>query len=104
MSKELTSSNSANIIGPMKFTVNKQNSTFRILDGEAVIISSETSYYYSLNKTGTFIWNLLLEEEKTLDEIVEKVSSHYEQEKEAITGKIEELLLDLVREKLVNQR
>ena len=88
----------------MKYTVNKQNSSFRILDGEAVIISSETSYYYSLNKTGTFIWNLLLKEEKTLEEIVEKVSSHYEQANEAITDKIAELLEDLVREKLVDQR
>jgi hypothetical protein len=88
----------------MKYTVNKQNSSFRILDGEAVIISSETSYYYSLNKTGTFIWNLLLEEEQSLEEIVKKVSSHYEQASEAIHDKIAELLEDLVREKLVEQR
>jgi hypothetical protein len=88
----------------MKYTVNKQKSTWRILDGEAVIINSETSYYYSLNKTGTFVWNLLLDEEKTLEEIVEEVSSHYEQPKEAIVGNIAELLEDLVREKLVQKR
>jgi hypothetical protein len=88
----------------MKYSVNRQNSTFRILDGEAVIINSETSYYYSLNKTGTFIWNLLLDEEKTLEEIVEEVSFLYEQPKEAIVGNIAGLLEDLVREKLIQQR
>jgi hypothetical protein len=88
----------------MKYSVNKQNSTWRILDGEAVIINAETSYYYSLNRTGTFIWNLLLDDEKTLEEIVQEVSSRYEQTKEAIVDKIEELLQDLVREKLIEER
>jgi hypothetical protein len=88
----------------MKYSVNKQNSTWRILDGEAVIINTETSYYYSLNRTGTFIWNLLLDDEKTLEEIVQEVSSRYEQTKEAIVDKIEELLQDLVREELIEQR
>jgi len=65
----------------MKYLVNKNNATWRILEEEAVIINNETSFYYSLNKTGTYIWNLLVEKELTLDEIVDKVSIHYQQTK-----------------------
>jgi len=88
----------------MKYLVNKNNATWRILDEEAVIINNETSFYYSLNKTGTYIWNLLVEKELTLDEIVDKVSIHYQQTKKEIISDIKEVLDNLLEEKLVQRR
>jgi len=88
----------------MKYSVNKDNATWRILDGEAVIINNETSFYYSLNQTGTYIWNLLLEKELSLEEIIEKVSIYYQQIKEDIIDDIKKVLDDLVEEKLIKGR
>jgi len=88
----------------MKYSVNKDNATWRILDGEAVIINNETSFYYSLNQTGTYIWNLLLEKELSLEEIIEKVSIYYQQKKEDIIDDIKKVLDDLVEEKLIKGR
>ena len=88
----------------MKYLVNKNNATWRILEEEAVIINNETSFYYSLNKTGTYIWNLLVEKELTLDEIVDKVSIHYQQTKKEIISDIKEVLDNLLEEKLVQRR
>ncbi len=88
----------------MKYSVNKDNATWRILDGEAVIINNETSFYYSLNQTGTYIWNLLLEKELSLEEIIEKVSIYYQQKKEDIIDDIKKVLDDLAEERLIEGR
>ena len=88
----------------MKYSVNSDIATWRILDGEAVIINNQTSYYYSLNRTGTFVWNLLVDNEMTLDEIVENVSSSYELEGDEIRGDITAILDNLYNEKLLERK
>lgn len=88
----------------MKYSVNSDVATWRVLDGEAVIINNQTSYYYSLNRTGTFVWNLLVDNEMTLDEIVENVSSSYELEGDEIRGDITAILDNLYNEKLLERK
>lgn len=88
----------------MKYSVNSDVATWRVLDGEAVIINNQTSYYYSLNRTGTFVWNLLIDNEMTLDEIVENVSSSYELEGDEIRGDITAILDNLYNEKLLERK
>ena len=85
----------------MEYSVDKDNATWRILDGEAVIINTKTSYYYSLNKTGTYIWGLLLENKLSLNEIIEKISSHYKKGEKEITDEVKQVLEDLYKEKLI---
>lgn len=89
---------------PMKYRVNSDIATWRVLDGEAVIINNETSYYYSLNKTGTYIWSLLIDDDMSVDEIVENVSSEYELDEEEIRGDITAILENLYKEKLVERK
>jgi coenzyme PQQ synthesis protein D (PqqD) len=89
---------------PMKYSVNSDVATWRVLDGEAVIINNQTSYYYSLNKTGTYVWNLLVDNEMSLDEIVENVGTEYELSGEDIRGDITAILENLYKEKLVERK
>ncbi len=89
---------------PMKYSVNSNVATWRVLDGEAVIINNQTSYYYSLNRTGTFVWNLLVDNEMTLDEIVENVGSRYELEGDEIRGDITAILDSLCSENLLERK
>lgn len=88
----------------MKYSVNSDVATWRVLDGEAVIINNQTSYYYSLNRTGTFVWNLLVDNEMTLDEIVENVSSTYGLDGDEIRGDITSILDNLYNEKLLARK
>ena len=88
----------------MKYSVNSGVATWRVLDGEAVIINNQTSYYYSLNRTGTFVWNLLVDNEMTLDEIVENVSSTYGLDGDEIKGDITSILDNLYNEKLLERK
>lgn len=89
---------------PMKYSVNSVVATWRILDGEAVIINNQTSYYYSLNRTGTFVWNLLVDNEMSVDEIVEKVGSEYELDGDEIRGDITAIPDNLYNEKLLERK
>ena len=88
----------------MKYRVNSGLATWRVLDGEAVIINNETSYYYSLNKTGTYVWSMLVDNEMSVDEIVDNVSSKYELNGEKIRGDITAILDNLYKEKLVERK
>lgn len=88
----------------MKYRVNSDVATWRVLDGEAVIINNETSYYYSLNKTGTYIWSLLVDNEMSIDEIIECVGSEYDMSGEEIREDISAILDNLYKERLVERK
>ena len=61
----------------------KQNedTAYRVLDGEAVIVDLDSSELYSLNPTATVIWEAC-EEETTLGEVVDRIVEEFEVERE----------------------
>lgn len=88
----------------MRYEVNTENALWRILDGEAVIISVETSHYYSLNKTGTFIWGLLSEEALTREDLVARVAESYSRAPADVATDVAHILDELTAEKLITTR
>ncbi|HCE97622.1 MAG TPA: hypothetical protein DER10_03900, partial [Elusimicrobia bacterium] len=50
--------------------------TWRKVNNEAVILNLETSVYYSVNQTGTLIWELLVEG-KPLEKIARALAAEY---------------------------
>ena len=85
----------------MRFRVDRERAYWRVLEGEAVVISAETSHYYSLNRTGTFVWNLLAEQALTPDEVVARVAARYERPEAQVSGDIRRLLDELAGEGLL---
>src|SRR5258707_14667296 len=51
------------------------------LSGETVILHVEKGMYYGLNKLGTRVWSLI-QEPRTIDELVQTILSEYEVEPE----------------------
>ena len=88
----------------MKYSVDKNKACWKILDGEAVIINTDTTFYYSLNKTGTFIWELLAKKEMGLEELVKSVSAHYRKKEEEIYTDVKTVLEDLAKERLLKTK
>ncbi len=60
----------------MNYLKNKEIA-YSELDGEICIFHPETGEYYNLNKTGTFIWNLI-EERKTESELISKAEEIFD--------------------------
>ena len=85
----------------MRLTVNRDNALWRIVDGEAVLISAATSFYYSLNRTGTLAWNLLADGALTHDDIVRRGAAHYGVDPAAVRDDVGALLDHLRAEDLI---
>lgn len=85
----------------MRFKVDPDKVAFRFVDGEAILINTDTSYYYSLNPVGAFLWRLLSEESRSVAELAEAVSEEYNQALEAVTADVQHVLDHLKAEGLV---
>src|SRR6185503_19652713 len=87
-----------------RHSVNRQNTRWRIVDGETVVINLTSTHYYSLNKTGTYVWNLLLEGDQSMDDIAGAVAARYGQPVDVVRGDLRALIDDLRREELIVTR
>jgi hypothetical protein len=87
-----------------RYAVNRDNARWRIVDGEAVVINLASTHYYSLNKTGTFIWNLLVDRECSLDDLAREVATRYGRNLDTVLPDVRSVVDDLTREDLVVTR
>ena len=85
----------------MRYSIDQNNSAWRVVDGEAVLINAETTFYYGLNSTATRIWKLLLEADLTVEEIAGRIASDFGKSSAEITESVKTLLNQLTVEKLL---
>jgi hypothetical protein len=88
----------------MGYTINRERVRWRIVDDEAVLIDVETSHYYSLNRTGTLIWQLLTDRSPTIQEIVRDVAGHYSRDESSVHPEVHGFVDEMVAEGLVVAR
>lgn len=74
----------------------------RELDGEVVLLDLNTGIYYGMNEVGTGVWGLL-DGKRRVGEIVDWVAANYDVERKVAKGDVEELLGDLLKERLINE-
>jgi hypothetical protein len=86
------------------YAVNRDRAVWGVVDGEAAIINVDTSFYYGLNATGTFIWTLLVENELSLDQIVARVSTRYRCPESEVREDVRRVLEQLREEQLILER
>ena len=56
----------------MSYHIDPNKVLWRNIDGETIVLNLDNGHYYSLNKTGTFVWTMI-EEKYSLEEIILKV-------------------------------
>ena len=67
------------------YVANTDRVLWRVVDGEAVLVHKETSYYYSLNTTGTVIWELLSAEAQSAADLVNAALQNEPQNKDLLS-------------------
>jgi len=72
-----------------------------LLDDEAVLLHMSTQHYYTLNETGSFIWQRL-ERGCSIDEIRSELEQHYDVSSEQAAQSITALLQELCAEHLIS--
>lgn len=85
----------------MRYAINEQLVTFRVLDDGAVLVNHETGHYYTLNGTGTFLWELLAKSERTRAELITALAHEFEQDEAAVADDVTHVLDELAREQLL---
>ncbi|MGH7801229.1 MAG: PqqD family protein [Thermodesulfobacteriota bacterium] len=69
-------------------------------EDEGVLLNLETKTYYTLNKPGIYVWNLMING-LSPSEIVQRVKEEFEIDEETADENVSNLIDELVREQLV---
>lgn len=85
----------------LRYSIDRDNSAWRVVDGEAVLINAETTFYYGLNPGATKIWMLLLDEDLTAREIADRLAPMSGSEPSELVRGIAGFLDELTEEKLL---
>ena len=83
-----------------RYRVNSPKVIHQTVDDEAIIINLDTGNYYSLNVSGTALWNLL-STGMTLDEVGTSLRNRFDAEPNTINETIENLVDQLQKEELL---
>jgi len=70
------------------------------LDGEAVILETESGTYYGLNDVATQIWDTL-DEPRTVAQLQESILEQYDVEADRVQRDLESVLTDMAANDLV---
>jgi Coenzyme PQQ synthesis protein D (PqqD) len=88
------------MISEARFKVNMPSVTHETIEGESVIINLETGNYYSLQATGSEIWESLAANTDVAS-IVEDLSARYSARRAQIEQSVVQLIGELRREELI---
>lgn len=83
-----------------RYKINKDKVASRIINGEAVLLNLDNGFYYSLNKTGSEVWQCL-QEGKNTDEIIALLEKTYSQDEAKLKKDVTSLINDLAKEELI---
>ena len=86
-----------------KYTLNGEQSACRFIDREAVMINAETSAYYSLNQTGSFILRELVVSARSPDEVLGRMKDHFGVASEELEGDVRQTIGRLESEGLISR-
>ena len=72
----------------------------KVIDGEAIIINLANGVYYSMDKVGAHVWDLL-QAGHNLEEVIKAITARYDISREQAESNVQELVQELVEENLV---
>lgn len=82
--------------------VNRADVTWRVVDDEAVLVHAQTSEYFSLNESGTWLWGLL-EAPRTAADLTAALSARYRREGGETAADVEAFVARLEQAGLLTQ-
>jgi Coenzyme PQQ synthesis protein D (PqqD) len=86
--------------GRVRYRVNHPQVINETIDDEAIMINLVSGNYYSLDSVGGEVWDLV-EQSRSVDEIVTELGNRYEADEELIRRSVSDLFEEMSREQLV---
>ena len=75
----------------------------KVMDGEAILINLSNGVYYSMDKVGGFVWELI-EQGYSIQQMIAAITVRYDVSREQVQADVEELTEKLRAENLVAVR
>lgn len=85
----------------MTYEVNTVNAISETLDGETIVINLKSGAYFSMNETGSRIWESIVARRST-DAIVQSLLANYTATKEEVEGTLASFVAELQKNELVS--
>jgi PqqD family protein of HPr-rel-A system len=85
----------------VRYAINRTQVDFRVLDDGAVIVHHESGHFYTLNATGTFLWERMSERSMTMEELTAELAREFGQDAATVVADVRQLLDELLREHLI---
>jgi len=82
------------------YIIDKRKVFWKNINKETIILDAETGFYFTLNKTGVFIWKLI-QQGKNEEEIISEVYERYNISLSQAQIYIRTFLKKLIQEKLI---
>jgi len=82
------------------YPIKSQDTAHRVLGGEAIIVNLESSFFYSLNPVGTFIWERC-DGRHSLAEIAQALVAEFQVEPKTAARDCREFVADLAEQGLL---
>lgn len=79
----------------------KEEIIWRVVDDEALLLDTDSGYYFSMNDTATEIW-CLLNEGKSIDDVATTISERYEIDSKSVRRDVQELIANLNKEQIAS--
>ncbi len=86
----------------MRLELDPRRVVHETIDGEAILIHMETGFYYSLDGSGSEIWEALVAGDDT-DDVVRRLRMRYTAPPGTIDGAVSALAEELLRERLLDK-
>jgi coenzyme PQQ synthesis protein D (PqqD) len=88
------------LIMPQHVKPNNEEVAAKVMDGEAILINLSNGIYYSMDKVGAVVWELI-EKNCSADEMVTTIINRYKVDSLQAQNDVERLLKELLDEKLI---
>ncbi len=86
----------------MGHTIDRNRITWDEIDGETLIIDTESGYYFSLDGVGSIVWSMLTAGAGE-DAIVDRIIAEYDVDGSTVREDVYSLVQSLQREQLVGR-
>lgn len=86
----------------MKYRLTSEQIASKVA-GETVILNHSKGAYYGLDEVGGLVWDLLEKGPQTKEQLCEAVLAEYDVDKADCESDVEDLLKDLIAERLIEK-
>jgi Coenzyme PQQ synthesis protein D (PqqD) len=90
------------ITAQSRFRAREEEVAAKVMDGEAILINLSNGIYYSMDKAGGLVWEMV-EGRRSVEEMAACIVARYEVSAEQARADLERLMEELVQENLVTE-